>query len=206
MKVAIYARCGTVHQDIDMQLFDLREYCSRHNYEIFKEYTDIESGSKEQREQLSMLMEDAHKKLFDIVLVWRFDRFSRSLKQLVTSLEYLRNKGIKFISFNDNVDTTTPSGELLFNLIGCFAQFERQIIQERVKAGIRCAREKGVTIGRPRKKLDKELIKQFLNTMSIREVARKFNVSPATIIGRLRNNNISHISESTRNDATNNTS
>lgn len=181
MKVAIYARCSTWNQDLDTQLYDLKNYCERNKYEIYKIYTDIESGSKEKREGLDNLLDDAIKRLFDIVLVWRFDRFSRSLKQLVNSLEFLQSKGIQFVSYNDNIDTTTNIGKAMFGMVGVMAEFERSIIKDRVKAGIRKAQAKGIKLGRPKKRLDIELIKQFLNTMSIREVAKKCNVSPATI-------------------------
>ncbi len=188
MKVGIYARCSTNKQDLDMQLFDLRAFCKRNGYKTYKEYTDVESGSKEQRNGLNQLMEDAHKKLFDIVLVWRFDRFSRSLKQLITSLEYLKNKGIKFISFNDNIDTTTPTGELMFNMIGSFAQFERRIIQERVKAGLRKAKAKGKKLGRPKKNINKFKVLQLRSEgLTYRDIGKKLNISYVTIGNIIKN-------------------
>lgn len=188
MKAAIYARCSTNKQDLDMQLFDLRDFCNRNSYEIFKEYTDIESGSKEQRNGLNQLMEDAHKKLFDIVLVWRFDRFSRSLKQLVTSLEYLRSKGIKFISYNDNIDTTTPVGEAMFGMVGVMAQFERRIIQERVRAGLNKARAKGKKLGRPNAQVNRFKVRQLRNDgLPLREIGKQLNISYVTVRNILKN-------------------
>lgn len=182
MMVSIYARCSTNKQDLDTQLFDLRAFCKRNAYQIYKEYTDVESGSKEQRKGLNQLMEDAHKKLFDIVLVWRFDRFSRSLKQLITSLEYLRNKGIKFISYNDNIDTTSASGELMFNMIGSFAQFERRIIQERVRAGLRKAKIKGIKLGRPILRVNKYKVVNLRNQgKSIRQIAEEIGISIGSV-------------------------
>lgn len=182
MKVAIYTRCSTNSQDLDTQLFDLREYCKRNNFTIFKEYSDIESGSKEQREGLDSLMKDAHKKHFDIVLVWGFDRFSRSLKQLVNSLEFLKNKGIQFISYNDNIDTTTPTGEAMFGMIGVMAQFERRIIQDRVKAGLRKAKAKGITLGRPKSEINKYKVVQLRNEgLSYRKIGKMLGISYGTI-------------------------
>jgi len=182
MRVGIYARCSTNKQDLDLQLLDLRAFCERNNYEIYKEYLDVESGSKEQRNGLNQLMADAHKRMFDIVLVWRFDRFSRSVKQLIDSLDYLHKKNIQFISYNDGFDTTTPAGKLSFVFISGIAEFERNIIQERVRAGLRKAKEKGIVLGRPSLNINKYKVVQLRNQgKSIREIAKESNISTGSV-------------------------
>jgi DNA invertase Pin-like site-specific DNA recombinase len=133
-----------------MQLSELREYASRRGWDITSEYVDHGvSGSTESRPQLNQLMTDAHRRKFDAVLVWKIDRFGRSLKHLVNALADLCAYGVAFVSFRDNLDLSTPSGRLMFQIIGAMAEFERSLIQERVKAGLRNARAKGKRLGRP---------------------------------------------------------
>src|ERR1022692_4410059 len=151
-RVALYARVSTLNgQDPEMQLSELREYASRRGWIITREYVDEGvSGSKESRPELNQLMADAHQRKFDAVLVWKIDRFGRSLKHLVNALADLCAYGVAFISFRDNIDLSTPSGRLMFQIIGAMAEFERALIQERVRAGLRNARANGRRLGRPR--------------------------------------------------------
>ena len=143
-RVAIYARVSTLNnQDPEMQLREVREYCERRGLVVTEEYVDRISGSKESRPHLNRLMADAQRRRFDIVVVWKLDRWGRSLKHLVNSLAQLESLGVAFISLRDNLDLTTPSGRLMFHVIGAMAQFERSLIQERVRAGLRNARAKG---------------------------------------------------------------
>jgi DNA invertase Pin-like site-specific DNA recombinase len=155
-RVALYARVSTLNgQDPEMQLSELREYASRRGWTITSEYVDQGvSGSKESRPQLNQLMADAHRRHFDAVLVWKIDRWGRSLTHLVNSLADLAGYGIAFVSLRDNIDLSTPSGRLMFQIIGAMAEFERPLIQERVKAGLRNARAKGKKFGRPRVQVD----------------------------------------------------
>jgi DNA invertase Pin-like site-specific DNA recombinase len=156
-RVALYARVSTLngHQDPEMQLSELREYATRRGLTIHEEYVDQGvSGSKESRPALNRLMTDAQKCKFDAILVWKIDRFGRSLKHLVNSLADLGAYGITFISLRDNLDLSTPSGRLMFQIIGAMAEFERALIQERVRAGLRNAKAKGKRIGRPRQPVD----------------------------------------------------
>jgi DNA invertase Pin-like site-specific DNA recombinase len=155
-RVALYARVSTLNgQDPEMQLRELREYSSRRGWSISNEYIDQGiSGSKESRPALNELMGDAHRRKFDAVLVWKIDRFGRSLKHLVNSLAELGALGVAFISFRDNLDLSTPSGRLMFQIIGAMAEFERALIQERVRAGLRNAEAKGRRLGRPRVVVD----------------------------------------------------
>jgi len=155
-RVALYARVSTFNnQDPEMQLAELREYAGRRGWQIVEEFTDQGvSGSKESRPALNRLMSDACRRRFDAVLVWKIDRFGRSLKHLVNALAELAALGVAFISLRDNLDLSTPSGRLMFQIIGAMAEFERALIQERVRAGIRNARAKGKRLGRPRVVVD----------------------------------------------------
>jgi DNA invertase Pin-like site-specific DNA recombinase len=159
-RVALYARVSTCNgQDPEMQLSELREYASRRGWTIAREYVDQGvSGSKESRPQLNQLMTDAHRRKFDAVLAWKIDRFGRSLKHLVNALADLCAYGVAFISFRDNLDLSTPSGRLMFQIIGAMAEFERSLIQERVRAGLRNARAKGKKFGRPRAQVDADRV------------------------------------------------
>jgi DNA invertase Pin-like site-specific DNA recombinase len=150
--VALYARVSTLNnQDPEMQLAELREYAGRRGWQIVGEFTDQGvSGCKESRPALNRLMSDACRRRFDAVLVWKIDRFGRSLKHLVNALAELAALGVAFISLRDNIDLSTPSGRLMFQIIGAMAEFERALIQERVRAGLRNARAKGRQLGRPR--------------------------------------------------------
>jgi DNA invertase Pin-like site-specific DNA recombinase len=138
-QVALYARVSTLHnQDPEMQLEELRGYAGRRGWEIVEEFTDQGiSGCKESRPALNRLMSDACRRRFDAILVWKIDRFGRSLKHLVNALAELAALGVAFISLRDNLDLSTPSGRLMFQIIGAMAEFERALIQERVRAGLR---------------------------------------------------------------------
>src|SRR5450755_3884096 len=151
IRVALYARVSTLNnQDPEMQLAELREYAGRRGWEIVEEFTDQGvSGAKESRPALNRLMADACRRRFDGVLVWKIDRFGRSLKHLVNALAELAALGVAFISLRDNLDLSAPSGRLMFQIIGAMAEFERALIQERVRAGLRNARAKGKRLGRP---------------------------------------------------------
>jgi len=136
------------------------------------------SGSKESRPELNQLIADAHRRKFDAVLVWKIDRFGRSLKHLVNSLADLCAYGVAFISFRDNIDLSTPSGRLMFQIIGAMAEFERSLIQERVKAGLRNARAKGKKFGRPRAQVDADRVAALRREgRSWSQVCRSLNVS-----------------------------
>jgi DNA invertase Pin-like site-specific DNA recombinase len=155
-RVALYARVSTLNnQDPEMQLSELREYAGRRGWEISEEYTDQGvSGCKESRPALNRLMSDAHRRGFDAILVWKIDRFGRSLKHLVNALAELAALRVAFISLRDNLDLSTPSGRLMFQIIGAMAEFERALIQERIRAGLRNAKAKGKHLGRPRVLVD----------------------------------------------------
>ena len=156
MRVALYARVSTLNgQHPEMQLAELREYASRRGWTVTGEYVDEGvSGAKESRPALNRLMADAHRRRFAVLLVWKVDRFGRSLRHLVNALADLDAAGISFVSLHDNLDLTTPSGRLMFQVVGAMAEFERALTQERVRAGLRLAKSKGKRLGRPRTAVD----------------------------------------------------
>ena len=182
-RVGLYARVSTLDQSTESQLLDLRRYVSDRGWEIFREYVDEGiSGTKDSRPALNELMNDAKKRRFDVVLVWRFDRFARSTKHLILALEEFKNLGIDFISYQENIDTSSPLGAAIFTIISAVAQLERDIISERVKAGLRRARENGKRIGRPRCDLDLDTIKELRKEgMTLAAIAQRFNSSAPTV-------------------------
>ena len=189
MRVGLYARVSTTNgQSPEMQLAELREYSARRGWEIFREYVDQGvSGSKESRPELNRLMADAHHRHFDIVLCWKVDRFGRSLRHLVNALADLDSYGIAFVSLRDNLDLSTPSGRLMFQIIAAMAEFERSLIQERVRAGLRNAKLKGKILGRPRRIVSgDEMTRLREQGASFREIAKAVGASPGTVRTRLR--------------------
>jgi len=199
-KVAIYGRVSTKDQDPESQLLDLRKYVKLRNWEVYQEYVDWGvSGAKESRPALDKLMKDARKRKFDILLVWRFDRFARSTKHLVTALEELEGLGIDFCSYEDSIDTSTNHGKLVFTIMGAIAEFERSLIRERVLAGVRRAKENGIRLGRPPLEVDIEKMKELvLNGNSVREIAKQMGISKSLVhktlvlspLGAIRNREI----------------
>src|SRR5882724_4938176 len=175
MRIAIYARVSTKDQSCELQLRDLRTYCAARGFEPAREYIDVgHSGAKESRPELNKLMEDARKRKFDAIVVWRFDRFARSTKHLLMALEEFRSLGIQFISFQENIDTSSPLGQALFTIVSAVAQLERDLIRERVNAGIRNARANGKKLGRPMREVNREeILKLQAEGHSLRQIATK---------------------------------
>jgi DNA invertase Pin-like site-specific DNA recombinase len=170
-----------------MQLRELREYAARREWEIAGEYTDHGvSGSRDSRPELNRLMADAQQRRFDAVLVWKVDRFGRSLRHLVNALAELGALGVAFVSLRDNLDLSTPSGRLMFAVIGAMAEFERSLIQERVKAGLRNAQAKGQQLGRPLRVVSSEAILQMkAEGFSLRQIAERLGIGYGTVRARL---------------------
>jgi len=183
-RVALYARVSTSNgqQDPEMQLRELREYAERRGWLVAEVYTDAGvSGSKDSRPALNRLMIDAKQRRFDALLVWKLDRFGRSLRHLVNALAELEALGVAFVSLRDNLDLATPSGRLMFQIIGAMAEFERSLIQERVKAGLRNAKAKGKRLGRPRVVVDQvEVLELRKSGESWRAIAEKLGVGVGT--------------------------
>ena len=132
-------------QSPEMQLRELREYCERRGWQIAGEYVDAGiSGAKDRRPQLDRMMADARKRRFDVVAVWKFDRFARSISHLLRALDTFRFLGIEFVGLLDSLDTATPAGRMVFTVLGAVAELEPSLIAERVRAGLRNARATGV--------------------------------------------------------------
>ena len=149
-KAAIYIRVSTAGQNTDLQKDGLSEYAKRANLKIVNEYVDIAvSGRKEGRPALRQLMKAARNQEFDCVVVWKFDRFARSVSHLLKALEIFNHLGIRFISVQDQIDTDSPMGKAMFTIIGAMAELESSLISERVKAGMAAAKSRGKKIGRP---------------------------------------------------------
>jgi DNA invertase Pin-like site-specific DNA recombinase len=156
-RVAIYARVSTANhgQDVDMQTRELRQFADARGWRVADAYIDAGvSGTKDSRPELNRLMADAHKRRFDVVCVWRFDRFARSVSHLLRALETFKALGIAFVSFSEQMDTCTPAGKMVFTVLASVAELERSLIVERVRAGLRNARAKGKRLGRPRTVVD----------------------------------------------------
>src|SRR5690348_3967174 len=156
MRAALYARVSThAGQNPEMQLAELREYCGRRGWEIAGEYVDTGvSGARERRPELDRMLALCRRRQVDAVVVYRYDRFARSLRQLVNALEEFRTLGIEFISLHEGVDTSTPNGRLIFGIFASIAEFERELIRDRVRSGIAAARSKGKRLGRPKVSAD----------------------------------------------------
>jgi DNA invertase Pin-like site-specific DNA recombinase len=184
-RVAIYARVSTINhgQDAGLQTGDLRQFAEARGWKLADEYIDAGvSGAKDSRPELNRLMADAHKRRFDVVLVWKLDRFGRSLRHLVNALAEFESLGIAFVSLSDNLDLSTASGRLMFNIIGAMAEFERELIRERVKAGMKNAKAKGTRIGRPRAKVDAAHVARLRDSgASVRAIASQLGVSVGTV-------------------------
>ena len=193
MKIALYARVSTDGQDPELQLVALRAHAVNRGWTIVEEFVDHGySGAKEKRPALDRMIKAAWAGTFQAVLVWRFDRFARSVKHLITALEQFRALNINFISLQEQFDTSTPIGHAMFTIIGAMAQLERDIIRERVKAGLDRARTRGVRLGRPiaSAKSDEVLdLKQ--QGLSLPEIAKRLRCSRSTVKRRLKEREMS---------------
>jgi len=190
IRVAIYARVSTTNhgQDVGLQTRELEQFAQARGWRVVGSYVDEGiSGSKDSRPELNRLMADAHKRRFDVVCVWRFDRFARSVSHLLRALETFKALGIDFVSFSEQMDTSTPAGKMVFTVLGAVAELERSLIVERVRAGMRNARAKGKRIGRPpRTQLSTETRTAIAGCYakektSLRALAKRFGTSLATV-------------------------
>jgi DNA invertase Pin-like site-specific DNA recombinase len=185
MRVALYGRVSTSNhgQDVGMQTRELREFCERRGWQIAGEYVDAGvSGAKDSRPELNRLMADAHRRCFDAVVCWKFDRFARSVSHLLRALETFNSLGIAFVSLSEQIDTTTPTGRMIFTVLGAVAELERSLIAERVRAGLRNARAKGKRLGRPRVVVDAARIRELRSQgLSWPKIAAKLGASVGTV-------------------------
>lgn len=184
MRAALYARVSTSGkgQDCEVQLRELRESCGRRGWDVTREYVDSGvSGAKESRPELDAMLADARKGKFDVILVWKLDRIGRSLKHLVNLLAELESLGVSLVSLSDSLDLTTPQGKLMFAIVGAMAEFERSLIRERVKAGLRNAVSRGKKLGRPEKDFDRGRVKNLREQgVSWKGIAKKLGISVGT--------------------------
>src|SRR3954469_16887357 len=157
-RVALYLRVSTIDQHPETQLHDLRLMAQQRGYVITREYTDRISGTRAKRPGLDELLHDARRGRFDVVLVWAFDRMARSVKHFLEVLDDLTHLNIEFVSFRENIDTSGPLGRALIVIIGAIAELERNLIIERVRAGMRRAKLEGRHIGRRPLDLDRAAI------------------------------------------------
>ncbi len=180
-RVAIYARVSTLEkgQDPETQLLQLREFAQRRGFEVTGEYVDYASGKTEQREQYKTMLDLVRKRQIEVVLVWRYDRFARSTQALVNALNEFRSLGVDFISYQENIDTTTPQGELIFSIMASLAQFESALISERVKAGMARAKAQGKRISRPKLNgnLRQKIKELYDDKISIKQISKQLGIS-----------------------------
>ena len=195
MLAAVYSRVSTVGhgQDPAVQTRELTEYCERRGWQVFDLYVDNGvSGKKDSRPALNRLMGDAHARRFDVVVCWRFDRFSRSVSHLCRALETFDALDIQFVSLCEQVDTSTPTGKLVFTILGAVAEGERNLIAERVRAGLRNAKAKGKRLGRPRKCVDVGQINSLrASGHSWRKIAAMTGLSVGTVYAATRSQHAS---------------
>lgn len=178
MRVAIYARVSTEDQKVDLQLDALREYAKFRKWTIHHEFIDRGvSGALTSRPQLDALMEQARKRKFEVVAVWKFDRWGRNAAHLSASLDEFKALGIHFASYTENVDTSLPMGTLVFQIFSAVAQFERDLNLERTLAGIAARRARGEKFGRPKLNREAKVKRNFAKYGKIREAARRSKVS-----------------------------
>lgn len=184
MRAAIYARVSTLTgQSPQMQLDVLREYAGRRELEVVAEFIDRGvSGARDHRPELDRLMTGARQRAFDVVLVYRFDRFARGVRHLVGALDEFEALGIEFVSYSESLDTSTPMGRAMFSIIGALAELERNIVLERSIEGQRRARARGTHVGRPRRAVDEARVVQLrAGGASVRAVARALGVSRGVV-------------------------
>lgn len=182
-RVAIYARVSTNHgQDVTLQTREMKQFAEARGWAIVAEYRDTGiCGAKDSRPELNRLMIAARRRQFDVVLCWKLDRFGRSLRHLVNALAELEAVGVAFVSLTDNLDLSTPAGRLMFQVIAAMGEFERELIRQRVRAGLRNARAKGVRLGRPKVAADGHLVVALRSGgRSWREICKQTGLSKGT--------------------------
>jgi DNA invertase Pin-like site-specific DNA recombinase len=188
-RAALYLRVSTVDQHPESQLYDLRQLAQQRGYEIVQEYTDKISGAKAKRPGLDRLMADAHRGRFDVVMVWAFDRLARSVRHFLEVLDELNHLNVEFISFRENIDTGGPLGRAMVVIISAIAELERNLIIERVRAGLRRAKLEGIRLGREPLNVDRAaLIRDRARGMSLTQLAKAYAISRSSVCRVLRQN------------------
>lgn len=194
---AIYARVSTVDQEPENQLIELRRYVKARGWQA-TEYVDRMSGATDRRPSLDRLMTDARRRRVDVVVVWRLDRFGRSLRHLVTAIEELNAAGVTFVSIGESIDTASPTGRLLLGIMGSFAEFERERIRERIHAGLARARREGQKLGRKRQRITERDLTNVAG-LSVREAAKVLGVPASRVYNERRRVSGNHAELGARN-------
>jgi len=180
-RAAIYARVSTFDkgQDPETQLVQLREYAERRGFDLVREFVDYATGTSEQREEYQEMLDQVRKRKIDVVLVWRYDRFARSTQALVNALKEFQVLGVDFVSYQENIDTTTPQGEMVFHIMASLAQFESSLISERVKAGMARAKAQGKHISRPplAGSIRTQIAELYQQNISINQISKQLGIS-----------------------------
>jgi DNA invertase Pin-like site-specific DNA recombinase len=186
-RAALYIRVSTVDQHPETQLLDLRQMAALRGYETVRTYEDRISGAKSKRPGLDQLMADARKRRFDVVVVWAFDRMARSVRHFLEILDELNHLGIEFVSFRENIDTGGPLGRAMVVIVGAIAELERNLIVERIRAGMRRAKLEGQRLGRVPLDVDHAaLVTDRLSGMSLTKCAKKYACSRASVVRFVR--------------------
>jgi DNA invertase Pin-like site-specific DNA recombinase len=178
MRVAIYCRVSTDLQTNETQESQLRDYCKMKGWSDIEVFIDDGvSGTRRSRPELDHMLSRVRNKEFDAVMVWRFDRASRSTKQLLELLEEFQKLGVDFISLREQIDTSTPAGKLMFTMVSGFAQFERDLISERTKAAMQEAKKRGVKYGRDKKYDHSKVIQMKKEGFNINQISEQLGIS-----------------------------
>lgn len=186
-RIAIYARVSTDKQSTENQLLELRTLCTKLGYTIVQEYTDngiSGAKSRDERPALDLLLKDATRRKFDMVMCWSIDRLGRSLQHLVEILNELQALKVDLFFLQNGMDTSTPSGRMIFSVFGAIGEFERNLIRERVIAGQQRAKANGVKLGRPSKMNDgmRSAVKLLREKgMGIKQIARELQIGVGTV-------------------------
>ena len=187
-RVALYFRVSTTDQTPEAQVHELRIYAEQRGFDVVAEFVETASGATRSRPELARMMEIVRKRKVDVVLVWAFDRFARSTSHLATTLEEFQALGVDFVSYSQQIDTTTPAGKLTFHVLAAIAEFEREMIRERVRSGMAAAKQRGTRsgnpIGRPKQTASQvsDMRRLRKEGLSYRQIAKRLCVSPATVV------------------------
>jgi DNA invertase Pin-like site-specific DNA recombinase len=184
MRVATYVRVSTQQQDMRLQTAELGQYIASRGWMQADHYEDVMSGAKANRPGLARLIADAQCRRFDCVIVWKLDRFGRSLVDCLNNIRTLESAGVRFIATTQGLDTDqqNPASRFLLHVLGAAAEFERSLIRERVSAGMRAAKKSGTALGRPKGVFNREEVHELRRKgMSIAQISRQLNIGHGTV-------------------------
>lgn len=190
MRIALYARVSTADQNCEMQLRELRQYATARKWTVTGEYVDTGwSGAKANRPELTRLMQDARQRRFDAVCVWKLDRWGRSVADSIKGIQELVSLGVRFVAVTQNIDTdeSNPMARFMLHIMAAFAELEREIIRERVVAGVKAARANGKQLGRPKRVFRRDEAARLREAgMSWRKIAAELGVPVTTVVESCR--------------------